>query len=195
MAISDILSSFDRTLWLVTAAHRRRRGGLIATFVSSASLVPSLPRMAVGLAKHHHTTSLVRQSGAFCLHLMSEADLDLVWHFALQSGHDVDKFATQPWSPRETGSPVLDRLPAWLDCRVEAVLDIGDRMLFVGEVVAGGEHTEPPPLTQRRLLSLAPRNRLEAMADHVDRDIDLDAPAILHWRQTRRRPERSTRSR
>ncbi len=49
----------DRELWLLTAAAGGRRGGLIATFVSQASIVPDLPRVVVGLAKQHHTWQLV----------------------------------------------------------------------------------------------------------------------------------------
>ena len=40
----------DRELWLVTASAGGGRGGLIATFVSQASIGPDLPRVVVGLA-------------------------------------------------------------------------------------------------------------------------------------------------
>ncbi len=119
--INDILRLIDREIWLVSAEHEDRRGGLIATFVSQASIVPELPRMLVGIAKQHHTCGLIEASRAFTLHLLDESHLDWVWRFGLQSGHAVEKF---------TGLPELDAV-AWLACRVETSLDTGDRTLYL----------------------------------------------------------------
>jgi hypothetical protein len=54
MTVASLFARTDRELWLLTAAARGRRGGLIATFVSQASIVPDLPRVLVGLAKQHY---------------------------------------------------------------------------------------------------------------------------------------------
>ena len=35
-----------------------------------------------------------------------------------------------------TGSPVLTRAAAWLDCEVRHHVDLGSHVLFIGEVVA-----------------------------------------------------------
>src|SRR5437660_1430678 len=85
-AAAALFRKLDRELWLVTASAGGRRGGLIATFVSQASIVPELPRTILGLAKQHHTWGLIEASGVFALHLMGEEQLDWVWRFGLQSG-------------------------------------------------------------------------------------------------------------
>src|ERR1700722_9361684 len=92
-AASALFGRIDQALWLVTACAGSHRGGLIATFVSKASLVPELPRVLVGLARQHHTCQLIEASGAFGLHLLDEAHLSWVWRFGLQSGRDCDKLA------------------------------------------------------------------------------------------------------
>src|SRR6516225_194631 len=91
MTPASLFARTDRELWLLTAAAGGRRGGLIATFVSQASIVPDLPRVVVGIAKQHHTWGLIEASGAFALHLLSADELDWVWRFGLQSGRDSDK--------------------------------------------------------------------------------------------------------
>src|SRR5262249_57546568 len=48
-AASGLFALTDRELWLVTARAGERRGGLIATFASDASIGPEFPRVAVGL--------------------------------------------------------------------------------------------------------------------------------------------------
>src|SRR5690348_16410731 len=106
-AVARLFAHVDRELWLVTAAAGPRRGGLIATFVSTASIVPALPRVLVGLAKQHHTWELVEASDAFALHLLGEEHLDWVWRFGLRSGRALDKLEGLDVRPGAAGSPLL----------------------------------------------------------------------------------------
>src|SRR5262245_57890902 len=92
-ASATLFAWLDREIWLVTAQVGARRGGLIATFVSQASIVPEMPRMLVGLGKQHFTWELVEASNSFALHLLGEAQMELVWRFGLRSGRELDKFA------------------------------------------------------------------------------------------------------
>lgn len=170
--IDKILRLIDREIWLVTAEDEHRRGGLIATFVSNASIVPEMPRMLVGIAKHHHTHGLIEASKAFTLHLLDESHLGWVWRFGLQSGHAGDKFA---------GMPALAPV-AWLKCRVEASLDTGDRTIYLAEILDGKMEKSTPPLTLKRLLELAPPERLRELRDGMTRDAAIDAAAIRAWR-------------
>jgi flavin reductase (DIM6/NTAB) family NADH-FMN oxidoreductase RutF len=181
-AISDILAGLDRELWLVTAQAGARRGGLIATFVSSASLVADLPRMLIGLAKQHHTWELIEQSDAFALHLFGEDHLDWVWRFGLASGGTVDKLDGLAVSAGASGSPRLAEALAWLDCRVEARLDTGDRTIYLAEVIDGAKPRPGQPLTAQRLLALASPAQRSVLKEGLVKDAAVDAVAIRAWR-------------
>src|SRR5215211_3215981 len=125
-APATLFAWLDREVWLITAAAGGLRGGLIATFVSPASLVADLPRAMVCLANQHNTRELVQASGRFAMHLLGESNVELVWRFGLRSGREEDKFeGTTTTSPG--GCPLLAETVGWLDCRVEASLDVGDR--------------------------------------------------------------------
>jgi flavin reductase (DIM6/NTAB) family NADH-FMN oxidoreductase RutF len=191
-ASASLFAQLDRELWLLTAAAAGRRGGLIATFVSQASLVPELPRVLVGLAKQHHTWELVEGSGAFALHLLDEPHLDWVWRFGLRSGRDGDKLDGLAVQAGMTGSPLLAEAPGWLDCRVEARLDTGDRTVYLAEVVDARLSRPGEPLTVKRLLQLAPPEYLRELKHQVARDSGVDAAAIRAWRQQRRAETRPT---
>jgi flavin reductase (DIM6/NTAB) family NADH-FMN oxidoreductase RutF len=182
-SVAELFRRLDREIWLLTAAHGDRRGGLIATFVSQASIAAELPRVLVGIARTHHTWSLVDGSSAFALHLLGEQHLDWVWRFGLQSGRETDKFAGLPLESQATGSPILPGVLGWLDCRVEARLETGDRTLFLGEVVAGRQLTAVPPLTLQRLLQLASVEQLLSLKQQLEQDAGKDAEAIRSWRQ------------
>lgn len=181
-AASTLFAWLDREIWLVTAQANEHRGGLIATFVNQASIVPDLPRMLVGLSRQHQTWELIERSNAFVLHLLSERHLDWIWRFGLESGRGRDKLHGLPVRQARTGSPILEDAIGWLDCRVESRLDSGDRTIYLAEVVQGGVTHFAPPLTVQRLLQLAPPARLAELKRQLHRDSELDAEAIRQWR-------------
>lgn len=185
MTTADVLALLDPPLWIVTAADGDRRGGLVATNVAGASIVPDLPRIAVGLARQHHTWGLVEASGALTLHLLTAEAIDLVWRFGLTSGRDADKLAGVAWTPGPTGSPVLAGALAWLACRVEARFDTGDRTLFLCEVVAAGGDLDGKPITVGGMLARATAEQKAELKRLYDRDAAIDAAAIRAWRGSR----------
>jgi flavin reductase (DIM6/NTAB) family NADH-FMN oxidoreductase RutF len=181
-AFRDIFDKLDRELWLITARAGKRRSGLIATYVSRASLVPSLPRVTVGLAKHHFTHELIQASGAFCMHLLGENQIDWVWRFGLQSGRDVHKLQGLETRDAASGSPILTPALAWVACRVETQLETGDRTIFLAEVLDANLVGDAKPLTMKRLIELAPPEKLRQLSQAMEHDIKLDRDTILAWR-------------
>src|SRR5947209_13891950 len=101
------LRLIDREIWIITAADAERRGGLVATWVSSASIDPQRPVLLAGLAPNHFTTELVQANRAFAAHLLRPSQTALAWNFARDSGRDRDKFADLELKTHETGSPIL----------------------------------------------------------------------------------------
>jgi flavin reductase (DIM6/NTAB) family NADH-FMN oxidoreductase RutF len=180
--ISALFADLDRELWLATAAAGAHRGGLIATFVSQASIVPELPRVLVGIARQHYTWQLIEQTGTFALHLLGDEHLPWVWRFGLQSGRHGDKLDGIATREGKTGSPLLPGALAWLEARVEGRLDTGDRTIFLGEVLDGQWQRQARPLTLQRLLQLAPSEKLQEMKEQMTRDRAVDAAAIRAWR-------------
>ena len=185
-SVSQIWAEVAPALWLVTARAGDAEGGMIATFVNQASIAPEFPRMLVGLSHQHHTRQLVETSGAFALHLFEEDHLDWVWQFGLQSGWTVDKLRGVAFDIGTTGSPLLREARAWLDCRVEARLNTGDRTIYLAEVVDAHHRPGGPILTVQRVLQLAPADKLQLLNELHDRDARVDAQAIRAWRDKAR---------
>jgi flavin reductase (DIM6/NTAB) family NADH-FMN oxidoreductase RutF len=184
-AFAEIFDRLDRELWVVTARVGERRSGLVATYVSKVSLVPSLPRVTIALAKHHFTHELIEASGGFCMHLIGEEQIDWVWRFGIPSGRDVDKFQGLATAAGLSGAPILTDALGWVDCRVEARLDTGDRTVFLAEVLDARVERAATPLTFKRLLELAPAERLREMKQGMERDVEIDRAAILDCRERR----------
>jgi flavin reductase (DIM6/NTAB) family NADH-FMN oxidoreductase RutF len=192
-AFSEIFDQLDRELWVITARAGERCSGLVATYVSSVSLVPELPRVTIALAKHHFTHELIEATGAFCMHLIGEDQLDWVWRFGIPSGREVDKLRGLETSTGAGGSPILSGALGWVDCRVEARMDTGDRTVYLAEVVDARVERTGTSLTFKRLLELAAPERMREMEMALERDMELDRTAILDWR--RRQPRHEAQSR
>jgi flavin reductase (DIM6/NTAB) family NADH-FMN oxidoreductase RutF len=183
--IADLFATLEHQVWLITAAAGGQRGGLIATFVTSASIVPELPRVLVGVARQHFTWQLIEQAGSFAVHLLADEHLPWVWRFGLQSGRHRDKFEGLSIRAGTTGSPILTDAAAWLEARVENKLDSGDRSIYLAEVVDGRWQARTAPLTLQHILQAAPADMLQKMKDQMAHDRAVDATAIQAWRQQR----------
>ncbi|MCI0461241.1 MAG: flavin reductase family protein [Gemmataceae bacterium] len=180
-SIESVFSLLDREIWLLTAQSGQQRAGLVVTLVSQASIVPDQPRVWVGLSPQHFTTTIVQRSQGFRLHLVDAGQVDLVWKFGTQSGHDVDKFADGQWPESRWGRPQLANPVAWLECAVESHAETGDRVFFLARVLEGAKCTDQPPLTLRglrRLLSPAQAQQLNA---NLARDALVDADLMRRW--------------
>jgi flavin reductase (DIM6/NTAB) family NADH-FMN oxidoreductase RutF len=182
-AATALFAWLDREIWLVTARAGERQGGMIATFVSQASLTPDYPRVLVGVARQHYTWELIEASNAFALHLLGHENLDWVPHFGLQTGRDRDKLKDWPLHTALTGSPILEGAVGWMDCSVEARLDTGDRTVYVAQIVRSEVHDYGPPLTLKQVLERLSPEGLAELKRLVHRDSQIDAEAIRSWRE------------
>ncbi|MAV35345.1 MAG: hypothetical protein CMJ59_07785 [Planctomycetaceae bacterium] len=180
--IDRVFKMTDREVWIVTAGHPARRGGLLATWVMQASIDRQSPVVLVGIAPNHFTRELVDETGAFAAHLLRPDQIDLAIKFALFSGRQMDKLAGLDLSEKETGSPVIHDTLCWLDCRVFARLDAGDRVFFWADVVRGEKRDDSRPLTEWQVMSHADdQTRAQLLADRQS-DVKQQRPKGRAWR-------------
>lgn len=180
-----LFDTLDPKIWLLTTAAGSLRGGLIATSVMQASIVPERPRVIVTVARQHHTWQVLETSGVFALHLLSENQIDLVWRFGLQSGRDTDKFAGLSFDKSPQGNPLLAGSNGWLDCRVECRMETGDRTVYLAAVTNAGFEDGGPALTLSKLLAAATDETRRDLKAQLTRDAAIDRDAIDRWRSAR----------
>ncbi|CAB4364651.1 MAG: flavin reductase [Actinobacteria bacterium] len=90
----------------------------------------------------------IDDTGSFCVNVLGADQGELCWRFAKSSIEQP--FEGVDWQPSAiTGSPVLDGAIAWIDCRIEHVVEAGDHVFVLGRVLelehAAPEH-DPNPL-------------------------------------------------
>lgn len=182
----------ERELWLVSARDDQRGGGLIATWVSQASIDAEHPTVAIAIAANHFTRDLIDASGAFGLHLLWPAQIDLVWRFALASGRDVDKLSGLEWRCGATGAPLLANCFAALEGRVYDRHDGGDRVYYWADVVHcetnSVESSATRPLTDRQMFALASDEQKARLKAGLLADVHIQRPLLAsHREQLRQR--------
>jgi flavin reductase (DIM6/NTAB) family NADH-FMN oxidoreductase RutF len=125
-----------------------RPQGLTVSAVCSVSLDPPLALACLDLTSN--TLETVRSSGAFTVNYLARGCEDVALGFAIKSD---TKFDGHPWiAPRDgVGGPILvDASAAYAVCRVQNLIDAGDHVIVVGEVIDGAARDEHHALAYAR---------------------------------------------
>lgn len=126
----EVLGHFTTGIAVITGRVGEQTSGLAVGSFCSLSLDP--PLVLFCPAKTSASWPLIQAAGSFCVNILAEDQQDLC---ALFAGKSRDKFANVAWHPASTGSPILDGVLAWIDCRVNAVQDSGDHYVVIGDVL------------------------------------------------------------
>ena len=125
----DTLGQFATGVVIATGCLDGTPAGFAAQSFASLSLDP--PLVALCPAKSSTSWPKLRESGHFCINILSNGQRAISDLFA-QTG--IDKFADLAWQPGQTGSPVLAGVLAYIDCELADELDAGDHTIAIGRV-------------------------------------------------------------
>jgi 3-hydroxy-9,10-secoandrosta-1,3,5(10)-triene-9,17-dione monooxygenase reductase component len=142
--LRTVLGHFASGVVVVTGATSAGPGGFTCQSFFSLSLDPPLVAFAPGVTST--SWPAIEATGSCTVNVLSEEQEALARSFS-RSG--TDKFAGVGWSAGATGAPRLDHALAWLDCRLERVLDGGDHHIAVARVVELGSRRGDPLLFYR----------------------------------------------
>lgn len=124
-------------LYVLTAAHKDGRvaAGTV-NWVTQASFEP--PLVAVGVKTDSHAHALIKETNAFALNVLGKGQQAVAFTFFKPAERKGDLISGEPFRPGATGAPVLTNAPAFVECTLEATVEIGDHSVFVGKVVEAG---------------------------------------------------------
>jgi len=142
--MSDILDALKRMtygVYIIGAKADEKINGMTAAWVAQVSSKPPMVMVAVG--KTHYTRELIEKSGSFSVNILASDQYELVRKCGFTSGRDTDKLAGEELTYKVTGAPILPDSAAYLDCKVVERYEIGDHVVFIGEIMAGGDNLKP----------------------------------------------------
>jgi flavin reductase (DIM6/NTAB) family NADH-FMN oxidoreductase RutF len=137
---------------------------MTASLVMQVAVEPKLVGAAVD--RTARTRELVVAGGAYSVGLLARVDRALARRFVkpvadveTDGQGRVTTMNGQAVLTAATGSPILARSPAWLDCELRQSVDLGSHILFIGEVVdVGGPGLALPGRTVGDVLRMEDTN-------------------------------------
>ena len=131
---------------LATKADGRANACITNTCMQVAS---DPVRVAIACINGNLTTELIKKSGVFSLSMLDKTcGFDLIRHFGMQSGRDVDKLEFYELPEDVNGVPYLDwRACAMLSCHILEYTDLGSHTLFIAVVDDAKKLGTEPPMT------------------------------------------------
>ena len=161
-AFTDIMSSLDVPLIVVTASDGNERAGCLVGFHTQSSIEPE--RFCVWLSKANHTYRIALRATHLGIHFLTTDDLPMAAHFGTLTGDNCDKFADVE---AQTG---LGHVPVLVSCanrlivkRTVLVDEGGDHVCMAAEVASA---VSPGPFAPLRL---SDASHLEAGHDSEER--------------------------
>lgn len=143
--LRDALRLVPYGLYVLTSGYGAEVNAITCNWMTQVSFSPVL--VTVAIEKQSHTQWLIRESGVFVLNLLNKESVALSRRMAVPTRINPFKLAGVDYHTGMTGAPILDEALAVLECEVRQTLEVGDHVLFVGEVVAGGVIQVGDPLT------------------------------------------------
>jgi flavin reductase (DIM6/NTAB) family NADH-FMN oxidoreductase RutF len=138
-------------LYILTARTEEDAPGLekgvdaaTISWLTQASFDP--PRIVVALRQESTIWRRVQASGDFVVNVLGKGQKGLASAFFRPMESRERALDDHASHQGMTGAPILDEVPAYLECRVVQAIDAGDHTLFLADVVEAGVQNDLEPL-------------------------------------------------
>jgi len=132
--LRHLRSAFGAFLTGVTVVTTREEHGTPRGFTANSFTSVSLdpPMLLICIDKTADSLEVFTESPGFAINVLAEDQAETSGLFASKR---TDKFETAQWSDSESGFPLLDGISAWFDCKRHQIVDAGDHVIVIGEVI------------------------------------------------------------
>ena len=135
-------------LFVVTARDGDTDNGCIANSVFQIADSPT--KIAYSCQKGNYTRELIEKTGVFNVSVLTEdVPFEVIRHFGMQSGRDVNKFENCEVDVRsENGVKYIPKYTnAFMSLKVTSATDLGSHVLFVCDVTQSQVFSNEPSCT------------------------------------------------
>jgi flavin reductase (DIM6/NTAB) family NADH-FMN oxidoreductase RutF len=139
------VGAFATGVTVVTTRGEEQAYGMTANAFSSVSLDP--PLVLVCVISPSEGRDHIKSNGCFAVNILAEEQEPISRYFASRDRpRGRDAFSDVSHRIGTSGSPILDGVIGYLDCRLHAEHDAGDHQIFIGEVLELGSEADGRPL-------------------------------------------------
>lgn len=129
-------------IYVLTADDRKGNvAAATVNWVTQTAFAP--PLVVVGVKADAASYQTVKAAQAFALNMLGKDQKALAFTFFRPADVREGKLSGQSYHAGATGAPILNEVPAAVECRVKTIVTEGDHHIVVGEVVEA--HVMKPP--------------------------------------------------
>jgi len=120
-------------------------GAAVVAWLSQASFKPQL--IMASIRRQSRVLECLRQSGAAAIHILGTEQEEIAQKFFAPTKVSSQIINGEPFINGDTSAPILQNLPAYLECCLEQIVETGgDHVVVILEVVAAKRRKEVRPL-------------------------------------------------
>lgn len=127
---------------LITSNHNGQKNVFTVSWLCAVSNNPQLAMVSVD--KKRASFPLIKESGKYVINIPNTKMLKDVIYCGNVSAKEKDKFKKRnlKFSVSENDGIILDDTIAYIECKVVNEFDVGDHILFIGEMINAGADEE-----------------------------------------------------
>ena len=138
--LRQALGSFPTGVTVVSCLDKNKNPlGFTANSFTSVSLDPQL--ISICIDKESFNIDSFSITKHFAVSVLSEDQQSISTTFATPN---EDRFQNVEWRTEDTGSPIIGNAVAWFDCNTRQVIDAGDHLILIGEIIAFDSSPKTP---------------------------------------------------
>lgn len=96
------------------------------------------PLVVVGVKADSGAHSIIKERGAFALNFLGKDQKGQAFTFFKPLEREGDTIGGEPFRKGSLGAPILEKAPAYVECKLVDTIEKGDHSIFVGEVQDAG---------------------------------------------------------
>jgi len=129
-------------LYVLTAESKDGKvAAATVNWVTQASFNP--PLVVVGVKTDSGAHAIVKNAGTFALNVLGKGQQALAFTFFKSLERDKQTIGGETFRSGTAGAPILEKTPAYMECRLVETVERGDHSIFIGEVVDAGVRQPP----------------------------------------------------
>ncbi len=147
-SLGRALGMIPSGIFVVTTTREPERSAYVGSWIQQAAFEP--PAITIAINKQRPLLGLLAPGCGIGVNILGRRQAQLYARFEKGFTLEEDPFAGMAIETATTGAPLLREAFAYLDCRVRTVLDAGDHMVVLAEVLAGAVQQAGEPMTYTR---------------------------------------------
>jgi len=174
--LRQALGSFPTGVTVVSCLDKNKNPlGFTANSFTSVSLDPKL--ISICIDKESFNIDSFSITKHFAVSVLSESQQSISTTFATPN---EDRFKNVEWRSENTGSPIINGAVAWFDCNTERVVDAGDHLILIGNII-GFDSSPKTPLMYLRgnYVNLGLEQKMLLAMENENTEIVVGA--IIEW--------------